>query len=123
MMNKMETWATDDTIPTPKKLPQPVGYRILIRPLPAAEKTKGGIILTDRNKEDQAYLNSVGQVIAMGSECYSDRKKPWCKVNDWVVFGRYAGAKISVQKVKMVIINDDEVLGTLENPDLVSRSI
>ena len=80
-------------------------------------------ILTDRNKEDQAYLNSVGQVIAMGPECYSDRKKPWCKVNDWVVFGRYAGAKISVQKVKMVIINDDEVLGTLESPDLISRSI
>ena len=109
--------------PTPTKVPQPVGYRILIRPLPAAEKTKGGIILTDRNKEDQAYLNSVGQVIAMGSECYSDRKKPWCKINDWVVFGRYAGAKISVQKVKMVIVNDDEVLGTLESPDLVSRSI
>jgi co-chaperonin GroES (HSP10) len=59
----------------------------------------------------------------MGSECYSDRKKPWCKINDWVIFGRYAGAKISVQKIKMVIINDDEILGTLESPDLVSRSI
>ena len=35
--------------PTPKEVPQPVGYRILIRPLPAVEKTKGGIILTDRN--------------------------------------------------------------------------
>ena len=109
--------------PTPEKVPQPTGYRILVRPLPAVEKTKGGIILTDRNKEDQTYLNSVGQVIAMGSECYSDRKKPWCKINDWVVFGRYAGAKISVQKVKMVIVNDDEVLGTLESPDLISRSI
>jgi len=66
--------------PTPEKVPQPTGYRILVRPLPAVEKTKGGIILTDRNKEDQAYLNSVGQVIAMGSECYSDRKKPWCSL-------------------------------------------
>ena len=109
--------------PTPKEVPQPVGYRILIRPLPSIEKTRGGIILTEKNKDDQTYLNSVGQVIAMGSECYSDRKKPWCKINDWVVFGRYAGAKISVQKVKMVIINDDEVLGTLKSPDLISRSI
>ena len=49
--------------PTPEKVPQPTGYRILVRPLPAVEKTKGGIILTDRNKEDQAYLNSVGHVI------------------------------------------------------------
>ena len=123
MMNKMETWATDDTIPTPKKLPQPVGYRILIRPVPVVEKTKGGIILTDKSREDQSYLNSIGQVIVMGPECYSDRKKPWCKVRDWILYGRYAGAKISVQNVKMVLINDDEVLGTLENPDIISRNI
>lgn len=123
MMNKVDTWATDDTVPTPEKLPQPVGYRILIRPVPVVEKTKGGIILTDKSREDQSYLNSIGQVIAMGPECYSDRKKSWCKVGDWILYGRYAGAKISVQNVKMVLINDDEVLGTLESPDIVSRNI
>jgi len=122
-MNKMDIWATDNTIPTPEKLPQPVGYRILIRPVPAVEKTKGGIILTDKSREDQSYLNSIGQVIVMGPECYSDRKKPWCKVGDWILYGRYAGAKISVQNVKMVLINDDEVLGTLENPDIISRNL
>jgi len=122
-MIKSEIWATEDSIPTPTKVPQPVGYRILIRPRGAIEKTKGGIILTDRNREEQAYLNSVGQVIAMGPECYSDRKKPWCKINDWVIYGRYAGAKISVQKVKMVIINDDEILATLESSDVISCSI
>lgn len=123
MMSKVDTWATDDTVPTPDKLPQPVGYRILIRPVPVVEKTKGGIILTDKSREDQSYLNSIGQIIAMGPECYSDRKKPWCKVGDWILYGRYAGAKISVQNVKMVLINDDEVLGTLESPDIVSRNI
>ena len=123
MMNKVDTWATDDTVPTPEKLPQPVGYRILIRPVPVVEKTKGGIILTDKSREDQSYLNSIGQVIAMGPECYSDRKKSWCKVGDWILYGRYAGAKISVQNVKMVLINDDEVLGTLESPDIISRNI
>ena len=122
-MIKSEIWATEDSVLTPTKVPQPVGYRILIRPRGAIEKTKGGIILTDRNREEQAYLNSVGQVIAMGPDCYSDRKKPWCKINDWVVFGRYAGAKISVQKVKMVIINDDEILATLESSDVISCSI
>jgi|TARA_R100001143_G_C3329579_1_gene118806 co-chaperonin GroES (HSP10) len=122
-MIKSEIWATEDSVPTPTKVPQPVGYRILIRPRGAIEKTKGGIILTDRNREEQAYLNSVGQVIAMGPECYSDRKKPWCKINDWVIYGRYAGAKISVQKVKMVIINDDEILATLESSDVISCSI
>ena len=118
-----EQWATDSDVPTPEKVPAPVGYRVLIRPRGVIEKTKGGIYLTDSNKETQSYLNSVGQVIAMGPECYSDRKKPWCKVGDWVVFGRYAGAKVSVQKVKMVIINDDEILATLDNPEVISQQL
>jgi co-chaperonin GroES (HSP10) len=105
-MISKDVWATDESIPTP-----------------VMEKTKGGIYLTDTNKEQQTYLNSVGKVIAVGPECYSDRKEPWCKVGDWVVFGRYAGAKISVQKVKMVLINDDEVLATLENPEVVSQQV
>ena len=122
-MNSNEAWATDNDVPTPEKVPQPVGYRILIRPKGSQTKTAGGIILTDTNKETQAYLNSVGQVIAMGPECYSDRKAPWCKVGDWVIFGRYAGARISVQKVKMVLLNDDEVIATLENPEVITTSI
>ena len=118
-----DSWATDNDVPTPDKIPQPVGYRILIRPRGSIEKTKGGIILTDSSKDGQSYLNSVGQVIAMGDECYSDRKKPWCKVGDWVIFGRYAGARISVQKVKMVLLNDDEIIATLENPEVVTQQI
>ena len=118
-----DNWATDNSVPTPKKIPQPVGYRILIRPRGVIEKTKGGIILTDTNKDSQSYLNSVGQVIAMGLECYSDRKQPWCKVNDWVIFGRYAGARISVQKVKMLLLNDDEIIATLENPDIITQQL
>jgi len=122
-MNSNESWATDNDVPTPKKVPQPVGYRILIRPRGVIEKTKGGIILTDSSKDGQSYLNSVGQVIAMGEECYSDRNKPWCKIGDWVVFGRYAGARVSVQNVKMVLLNDDEIIATLESPDIVTQQL
>ena len=122
-MNSNESWATDNDVPIPEKIPQPVGYRILIRPRGVTEKTKGGIILTDSIKDGQSYLNSVGQILAMGNECYSDRKKPWCKVGDWVIFGRYAGARISVQKVKMVLLNDDEIIATLENPEVVTQQL
>ena len=122
-MNSNEAWATDNDVPTPKKVPQPVGYRILLRPRGVVEKTKGGIILTDSNKDSQTYLNSVGQIIAMGAECYTDRKKPWCKVGDWVIFGRYAGARVSVQTVKMVLLNDDEIIATIENPEVVTQQL
>ena len=122
-MNSNEAWATDNDVPTPEKVPQPVGYRILLRPRGVVQKTKGGIILTETNKDSQTYLNSVGQIIAMGPECYSDRKKPWCKVGDWVIFGRYAGARVSVQKVKMVLLNDDEIIATLESPEVVTQQL
>ena len=122
-MMSNQPWATEDDVLTPTNVPQPVGYRILIRPKGPVSKTKGGIYLPDKNKDAQSYLNSVGQVIAMGPECYSDRKQPWCKVGDWVLFGRYAGARISVQNVKMVIVNDDEIIASLENPEVVSQQI
>jgi co-chaperonin GroES (HSP10) len=122
-MMSNEAWATEDDVPTPTKVPQPVGYRILIRPKGPVSKTKGGIYLSDNNKDTQSYLNSIGQVIAMGPECYSDRKSPWCKVGDWVLFGRYAGARISVQNVKMVIVNDDEIIASLENSEVISQQI
>jgi len=122
-MMSNQPWATEDDVPTPIKVPQPVGYRILIRPKGPVSKTKGGIYLPDKNQDTQAYLNSVGQVIAMGPECYSDRKSPWCKVGDWVLFGRYAGARISVQNVKMVIVNDDEIIASLESSEVVSQQI
>jgi len=118
-----EAWATEDDVSTQVNVPQPVGYRILIRPKGPVSKTKGGIYLSDNNKDNQSYLNSIGQVIAMGPECYSDRKSPWCKVGDWVLFGRYAGARISVQNVKMVIVNDDEIIASLENPEVISQQI
>ena len=96
------------------------GYKVIGITLKLYDEGKE---VTKSNKETQSYLNSVGQVIAMGPECYSDRKAPWCKVGDHVVFGRYAGAKVSVQNVKMVIINDDEVLATLDNPEVVSQQL
>ncbi len=108
---------------TRKQLPEPKGWKILVAMPVVKEKTKGGIILTDLSKDSQAYLNSVGQIIAMGEECYSDRKKPWCKVGDWVIFGRYAGARISVQKVKMLLLNDDEIIATLESPDIITQQL
>jgi co-chaperonin GroES (HSP10) len=39
------------------------------------------------------------------------------------LFGRYAGARISVQNVKMVIVNDDEIIASLENSEVISQQI
>ena len=46
-MNSTEAWATDNDVPTADKVPQPVGYRILIRPKGVIEKTFNRIEQTD----------------------------------------------------------------------------
>lgn len=122
-MNRNEDWFTDDNIPDPKSkdLPQPAGWRILVRPVGMVKKTKGGIILTDKNMEEQQYLNSKGRVIAMGRECYNNRRTNWCTTGDTIVYSRYAGSRIDVQGVKMLLLNDDEVLAVLPNPDAVTQ--
>jgi chaperonin GroES len=106
---------------------EPVGYRLLIEPLRAEEKSKGGIILATETQEAQGHLTYVGRVIAMGDDCYQHPKfnqRRWCQVGDYVAHGRYAGQKMEVKDgsggyVAYRLLNDDEVLARVDNPDVV----
>jgi co-chaperonin GroES (HSP10) len=40
----------------------------------------------------------------------------WCKEGDWIIFGRYAGARVGLDGGEIRIINDDEVLAVINNP-------
>jgi co-chaperonin GroES (HSP10) len=42
---------------------------------------------------------------------------PWCKEGDWVVFGRYAGARITIDGGEIRILNDDEIVGIVNDPE------
>jgi co-chaperonin GroES (HSP10) len=44
-------------------------------------------------------------------------KVPWCKKGDWVVFARYAGSRIQIDGGEVRLLNDDEVLATIDNPE------
>ena len=41
---------------------------------------------------------------------------PWCKVGDWVIFARYAGSRIEIEGGEVRLLNDDEVLATVQDP-------
>ena len=49
--------------------------------------------------------------------------KPWCKIGDWVMFARYAGARLPIEGGEVRILNDDEVLGTIGDPESVLHYI
>jgi hypothetical protein len=69
------------------KLPNPTGWRILVLPFKQKEKTKGGILLADETVERSQVASTCGLVLRMGP-----------------------GGEIR-------LLNDDEVLATVENPE------
>ena len=42
---------------------------------------------------------------------------PWCKEGDWICIGRYAGSRFSLEDMEVRVINDDEVIATLLDPE------
>jgi chaperonin GroES len=104
-----------------EKLPQPTGWRILVLPFKMNEKTKGGVIINESTLERQQVASQCGNVLAMGSECYKDKERyptgPWCKIGDWVVFARYAGSRINIEGGEVRLLNEDEILATVKDPE------
>ena len=102
------------------KLPMPTGWRMLILPFRMKEKTDGGILLGNETIDRQQVASQCGNVIAMGDACYVDKERyhngPWCKVGDWVVFARYAGSRIEIQGGEVRLLNEDEILATVQDP-------
>ena len=103
------------------KLPQPTGWRLLVLPFQMDEKTKGGLLLGQDTLERQQVASQCGNVLAMGPDCYRDTKRypkgPWCKTGDWVMFARYAGSRIKIEGGEVRLLNDDEILATIKNPE------
>jgi co-chaperonin GroES (HSP10) len=103
------------------RIPTPTGWRIAILPYRGAEKTKGGIALAEETQRKQQVSTVCGYVLKMGPIAYADEGKfptgAWCKEGDWIIFGRYAGARIPIDGGEIRLINDDEVLGIVSDPE------
>jgi len=105
------------------KLPRPTGYRILILPFSLPQVTKGGIHIAKSTLDKERLATVVGYVVAMGPDAYGDMNKfpegAWCKEGDWVIFGRYAGARFNIEGGDMRLLNDDEILATIDDPEAI----
>ena len=103
------------------RLPQPTGWRILVMPYKRKEKTKKGIILPDQALEKEHVATVCAYVLEVGPDAYKDKEKfpegPWCKKGDWIIFGRYAGARIKIDDGELRLLNDDEILATIQKPE------
>jgi len=102
------------------QLPVPSGWRLLVLPFTPREKTKGGILIAQESLDKLRVATNCGYVLSMGPLAYQDKEKyptgPWCKVGDWVVFARYAGSRIEIEGGEVRLLNEDEILATVQDP-------
>jgi chaperonin GroES len=87
---------------------KPLADRVIIRPSPAEEKTKGGIILPDTAKEKPV----VGEIVAVGpGKVTDDGKKvpPEVKVGDKVLYGKYSGTEVTIEGEQYLIMREADI--------------
>lgn len=87
---------------------KPLADRVVIKPSPAEEKTKGGIILPDTAKEKPV----MGEVVAVGpGKVADDGKKiaPEVKVGDKVLYGKYSGTEVTVEGDEYLIMREADI--------------
>lgn len=87
---------------------KPINDRVVVRPAPADEKTKGGIIIPDTAKEKPQR----GEVVAVGPG--KEGNLMTVAVGDIVLYGKYAGQEIHYEGVDYLIMREDDILVILE---------
>lgn len=123
-------WGTETTQPDPSSdlLPQPTGWRIIVRPIVAAAKTAGGIHLPDEVQVAQQRSTRVGRVLAIGPLAFTraDMQNPdemmaedWYEVGDYVLFPANGPLRFEVAGVKLLLMNDDEPMAVVPDPSVM----
>lgn len=83
---------------------KPINDRVVVKPAPAEEKTKGGIIIPDTAKEKPQR----GQVIAVGPG--KEGKGMTVKKGDVVLYGKYSGQELNYEGEDYLIMREDDIL-------------
>ena len=93
---------------------KPLGDRVVVKPLEAANKSKGGIVLPDTAKEkpQEAKVVAVGKgkVLENGTV-----QEPEVKVGDKVLYGKYSGNEItSKEGEELLILREEDILAIIK---------
>ncbi len=93
---------------------KPLGDRIVVKPLEAENKSKGGIVLPDSAKEkpQEAKVVAVGKGKVLESGAVH---APEVKVGDKVIFGKYSGNEfITKEGEELLILREEDILAIIK---------
>ncbi len=88
---------------------QPLGDRVVVKPIPREDVTKGGILLPDTAKEKPQE----GKVIAVGPGRLTDDGKRIVmdvKKGDVVIYAKYGGTEIKEDDEELIILRESDIL-------------
>jgi len=88
---------------------EPLGDRVVIKPTPKEDVSKGGIVLPDTAKEKPQE----GKIIAVGPGRLTDdgnRIAMEVKKGDKVIYSKYAGTEFKLDDEELVIMREGDIL-------------
>ncbi len=90
---------------------QPLGDRVVIRPLEETEQMRGGLYIPDTAKEKPQQ----GEIVAVGPGRFekSDRVPMELKVGQKVLYGKYSGTEVTIDDEQLLIIKEPDVLAVI----------
>ncbi|XOU94065.1 MAG: co-chaperone GroES [Candidatus Kerfeldbacteria bacterium] len=84
---------------------QPLGDRVIVKPVTEEEVTKSGIVLPDTVEKEK---KEEGEIIAIGDG--EKIIKLGLKEGDKVIFGKYSGEEVTIDDVEHKVLKDEDVL-------------
>jgi len=99
------------------------GDRVLVGIYARPEKTKGGIIRPDANKEEDIWQGKAGLVLKMGGDAFRDENgvfyEEHAEIGDWVVCFIGDGRPIQVADMPCRIFRDVNIVGVRKDPQSI----
>lgn len=83
---------------------KPINDRVVVKPAPAEEKTKAGIIIPDTAKEKPQK----GEIVSVGPG--KKDHEMTVKKGDQVLYGKYAGQEFQLDGEDYLIMREDDIL-------------
>lgn len=87
---------------------KPLADRVVVEPKAIEQKTAGGLIIPDTNKEKPLE----GVVLAVGAGTKEIAME--VKVGDKVLYGKYSGTEVSVDGKELLIMRQADILAIIK---------
>ncbi len=91
---------------------KPLADRVVVKPLEAEEKTKGGLYVPDTAKERPQQ----GEIVAVGPGRITDEGKKIpidVKVGDKILYGKYSGTEVTYDGIEYLIMRESDIFAII----------